>query len=529
MPTDSIPRSWTGSDLGSASLLDGVLGRIADQPNDEALVDDLGAWSYAELFATSMRVARALSAMGPAQSRTFLVVADRSRRSVAAAFGALLAGGRYCLIDASYPAAALTSALRRLEPRAVLSWGPDTPAWTEDLPAGIAFLRADDLFSGEGDGPESSPDPGEIEDCAARIGRGAEIAFYTFTSGTTGVPKILAMSHAGYADVIRRLIEDYRFTRNDRVAVQSGFMFDAIWDVLTALTPGGAAIVLADRLYEDGRAWARCLRRHRATSLMSVPAALQFALESLPAGTPMPRLRQLILTGDRISGHVLRLIRRNVPAEVEIHNCYGVAEVPYILTGRVDPERPETATVFAMPDAARVDLRFSPVSEAGRASTLEAVSAANAHVVPIMGHAGRSLQVKGHGVFSGYICEGRRDTGLSLPTDAAGYFDTGDAFRQVRSDNGERLFGWRLVGRIDRRLNWQGYRIEPEEIETAFESLDGVLWAKVELGIDGRLICYVSGYIEHDVFIDLQSCLFMPRDALDIRVIGAPKMPRKVR
>lgn len=529
-PDLSVPPP--GNDLDNASLVDGFFSQLREKPSDTALLDQNGAWSYHELSRAAATVARALMSLDAPEASTCLVVADRSRHSVAAAFGALMAGWRYCLVDRDYPAEKLEPVIDRLQPGAVVDCtaemsGADTP-----ISAGLPRLRITDLIGAEGKlTAEVSED--EIEGWSARLGRGNDVAFYTFTSGTTGTPKVLAMSHAAYNDVIQRLIVDYEFSASDRIAVQSGFMFDAIWDVLTALNSGGAAVILPDVLYEDGRAWARYLRHHRVTSLMTVPAALQYALETMPRGQPMPPFRQVILTADRISCYVLELILRHLPEDITIHNCYGVAEVPYLLTGRVDPTQPETASLFELPDPGRVDYRLVPITEPSSAEPEPFQAGADREenaTSPIKHEFGSFLTVRGKGVFSGYVRETADGTvARDAPFSKDGYYDTGDIFRIVPHATVPGRRALRFVGRHDRRLTWMGHRIEPEEIETAAEAIPGVEHAVASITTDARLVCTVYGDVNEADFVGFQPISSIPADIILIEARSPQLKNRKVR
>jgi non-ribosomal peptide synthetase component F len=375
------PAPSTVDDLDTASLLDGCFEQLRVRPSETALLDQDGAWSYNEVFRAAASVAHALIALECPDAPTCLVVADRSRRSVAAAFGALMAGWSYCLVDRGYPSEKLQPVIGRLQPGAVVDCNSGAPAEGWPAATGLPTLHIDDLI-GHREKLAAPVSDDEIESWSPRLGRGTDVAFYTFTSGTTGRPKVPVISHGSFLDITRRYVADYELSSDDRIAVQSGFMFDAMLDVFAATQCGAVAVIMPDLLFEDGRSWARFLRQHGATTLLTVPAALQYALESMPRGQPLPPFRQLILTGDRVSRHVLNLIERHVPRDVVLHNSYGVAEALYITTGIIDTDHPETASLFYLPDADRVDYRLVPVND-GKPD-------------------GHLLQVRGNGVFLGY-------------------------------------------------------------------------------------------------------------------------------
>jgi len=201
------PAPSTVDDLDKASLLDGFLEQLRVRPSDTALVDQNGAWSYNEVFRAAASVARALIAVDGGEAATCLVVADRSRHSVAAAFGALMAGWSYCLVDRGYPPEKLQPVIGRLQPGAVVDCNSGAPAEGWPAATGLPAFHIDDLI-GHREKLAAPVSADEIESWSPRLGRGTDVAFYTFTSGTTGTPKIPVISHGSFLDIARRYIAD---------------------------------------------------------------------------------------------------------------------------------------------------------------------------------------------------------------------------------------------------------------------------------------------------------------------------------
>ena len=163
--------------------------------------------------------------------------------------------------------------------------------------------------------------------------------------------------------------------------------------------------------------------------------------------------------------HLLRLLARRLPESTRVHNAYGLSEAPYILTGDIDVRDSSSANRFAWPDPAR-HIRFDRDPNAGDGQTPVALR----------------LRLGGPLLFSGYATSPDH---LHLPRDEDGLFDVGDAFA-----GDER--GVRYVGRRDRRLNWWGHRIEPEEIERALCADGRIAAARLTIDAVGELVCEVE-------------------------------------
>jgi hypothetical protein len=87
----------------------------------------------------------------------------------------------------------------------------------------------------------------------------------------------------------------------------------------------------------------------------------------------------------------------------------------------------------------------------------------------------------------------------------------------------------RLVGRLDRRLNWLGHRIESEEIELAAEAIPGVERAHARMSNEGRLICTIYGNVSGQHFEEFHPIPSIPRESIVISIGSESGAKRKVR
>ena len=456
-------RPSKSAERAGPSLIDDFLRQARERPRALAVRDAGCAWSYEELLDRCRQVAGFLAGRNAVRRRAVLF-AGKSCHAAAGILGTLMAGWSYACVDEGYPPALVEKACHTIGPDLVLIANEGGEFASEAIRCVTDTYPHYDLPDLCRIGPGAgAPDGLPVESLTP--GRGEDIAYFGFTSGSTGTPKVIAMSHRGFHDSVRRHVADFGFGPLDRVGVQSCFAFDpAVMDLLSAVWTGGTAVMVPSELYRDGEAWSAYLQRHHVTSLHCVPGALELAFEGLEVGRVLAPLRRLILTGDTVQPYLLRILARRLPEDTRIYNAYGLSEAPYILTGEIDVHDPSSANRFARPVSAP-HVRFDRDAGAGNGQVPAALR----------------LGVGGSVLFSGYATAPDH---LHLPCDDEGLFDVGDVF--VADDGGDVV---RYVGRRDRRLNWWGHRVEPEEIERALCADGRITSARVVVDARGELVC----------------------------------------
>tara|TARA_R110002110_G_scaffold146175_5_gene335965 strand:+ start:3224 stop:4798 length:1575 start_codon:yes stop_codon:yes gene_type:complete len=433
-------------------------------PDREAVVDDQGSWSYRELARQAELYATHFRSLTSDPFPRALILASQSRETLAVALGALLSGWSFACIDNSYTESLIKGAIERIRPAAIVHTrnGPPMPTLSQTQSDMPVYITASDI-------PAQDHAPGWLDNHQPVPGGSrTEIAQITFTSGSTGFPKAVAIAHQDYVNLLERWIDLYDIVPEDRIAVQSTFMYDGFLDALVAAAAGATAIIVPEGIYFDGDAWAKYLRGNRVTSLMAVPAAMQLALGSLSPTSLPPRLRRLILIGEACSAHIYRLIDRKLPRNLRIHNSFGISEALLIMDSVVDRSHPVITTSFPPPD--RENVPWKLVDDDG------------ADISQKIGATG-SLLVAPPGIFTGYVGD---DGTVSSHQNDQGYYDTRDLFRVLPDHS------LKYLGRKDRRLKWAGYRIEPTEIELAALSVPGVIAARCTITSSNDLQCEVT-------------------------------------
>ncbi|MFB6530857.1 amino acid adenylation domain-containing protein [Streptomyces sp. NPDC056399] len=305
------------------------------------------------------------------------------------------------------------------------------------------------------------------------------LAYVLYTSGSTGVPKGVAVEHAALAERVRWMAgpDGYGLGPGDRIVQFASIGFDThaeeIWPALTA----GACVVL---LPGGGRTLPDLLRREagRSVTVLDLPTAYWQELVSLGDQAPWPpALRLVILGGSEARAVTLAQWRERHGDTVRLVNTYGPTEAAVIVTaGDLGGSPADGPAAERRPPLGRPlpGVRLYVLDERG--GLLPAGSEGE-------------LYIGGRGLARGYLARPELTADAFLPDP----FDTAPGARMYRT--GDRV-RWRadgqleFLGRGDDQVKVRGYRIEPAEIEAALSAHPAVGRAAVLVRDGRRLIAY---------------------------------------
>ncbi|QBS39117.1 non-ribosomal peptide synthetase [Nocardia sp. CS682] len=443
---ESVLRRWNDTTVAVAdTTMVGLFeAQVARTPAATAVIGGTEI-SYRELDTRADRLARTLVARGVRPDSLVAVALPRSVELIVALLGVLKAGGGYLPIDPGYPSDRLSFILSDAAPVVVV-----TDSATAHFLPGTAvphhYLDAPVNNGGE---------PGD----SAGIGlRPQHLAYVTYTSGSTGVPKGVGITHRNLVNLVARA---WPVDPEDRVLTHSSIAFDAttyeIWPALA----GGAALVVAESPRSDLVELTGLIESRSVTKMFATPpllSALADHVDALP-GAPLRSLRRVIAGGAELTAAVVRKLNAK-HAGVQVMNGYGPTETTacvtdYDVLGDIEGAVP-----------------------IGRPSVNVRVFVLDSWLAPVPVGVAGELYVAGTQLARGY--HGR--AGLTAARFVADPFDpvgggrlyrTGDV---VRWNNSGQL---EFVGRADDQVKVRGFRVEPGEVETALEQHPSVSRAVV--------------------------------------------------
>jgi amino acid adenylation domain-containing protein/thioester reductase-like protein len=425
-----------------------IAGQAARRPDSPAVIAADARLTYRELDQSANRLAHRLTELGAGPDTLVGVCLERGAEVVRSLLAIMKAGSGYLPLDPSLPPARLARICERTRPLAVLTAAPgaDIPGTTLLTPADLDGLARQPATPPEVGPPQIDPpqiDPPQIDL------RPGHLAYVIHTSGSTGQPKAVAVSHGSLACVISDISAEYRIGVRDRVLQLASLAFDtSVEQILVALTRG-ATVMLPPAGTLAPADLLRYLERQQVTVADLTPAYWHRLLAAAEPGDRRLRsLRLMITGGDRADPADCRAALAAAPG-ARLLNAYGLTETT-ITSALFD--------VSAHPDV----LDPGAAVPVGRPAGHARIMVLDEKLDPVPAGTTGEIYIGGCGVARGYLGEPVLTAARFVPDrDGATMYRTGDLGRY-------RLDGQLEVsGRIDRQLKVRGFRVEPAEIESA--------------------------------------------------------------
>ncbi len=425
----------TGGPLPAGTLHGAFFARAARRGADPALITADGVLTHAGTAERALRIAAGLRARGVRPGDAVGVHLPKGADQVCAVLGVLAAGAAYVPVGTGQPP------LRRARVHAAAGTALTVGA---DEAAGRS-VEVGELAASE---PLEAPVP---------VAPGAT-AYVVFTSGSTGDPKGVEVTHAAALNTVAEINDRYRVGPGDRVLALSALDFDlSVYDVFGLLGAGGALVVPREEERREPRRWLELCAEHRVTVWNTVPALLDMLLLAAGDAGPSRSLRLALVSGDWVGTDLSRRLRAATGGRTHLVALGGATEASIWSNafdgGHAPPGWPSVP--YGTPLRGQ---RYRVVDPHGRDCP---------DWVP------GELWIGGAGVARGYRGDPGR-TAERFPTvRGERWYRTGDLGRY----RAEGLL--EFLGRTDRQVKVGGHRLEPGEVEAALEDHPAVRRAAV--------------------------------------------------
>lgn len=486
--------------------LDALLARsAAAYPGRPALVAGTESWTYAELEGAVGQLASELTAVGAGPGVRIGVYAAKTPATVIALYAALRAGAVVAPLDVADPPARTArmarnaglslllttdrslTACRRAVEEAGEGSGPPAGG---PLAHGLNWLRVD-----------APADPAPLPPPTDQGG------YILFTSGSTGWPKGVLLSHTNVAHYALWAAGEFGLTETDRIGSQAALTFDlTTFDLFSAAAVGACTVLMPDLLRSFPRDVVGWLHEQRVTAFVAVPSLYHGMLQQggFAEAVP-PSLRVAAFGGEPFAPHLLERYLELL-GDVPFYNLYG-------------PTETNACTYFRVPADWTADQELT----IGRGIGGVTIEVLDEEGRPTDGEG--EIHIAGPTVFQGYLQGGA----LRDPTVTTAFRDGTTRRAYASGDIGRitadgRVF---LRGRRDSQVKRRGHRIDLLDVESAVLDLPQVATAAVvakDAPHAGEIWAYAqTGATERDVLAELRTVL--PRRMLPDRVIPVAALP----
>jgi amino acid adenylation domain-containing protein len=435
-------------------LVSASASRVPERP---AIVQDDHTLTYAELESASNRFAHSLHTHGVRRGDRVALWLPKSPEAVIALYGTMKAGAAYVPVDPSAPAARLAYIARDCEVAGLVTLA-DRAAALDEAFGDRAPMRALWFAGAAAEAPRVAGLPGvpwaalesEADSVPENPALEGDLAYILYTSGSTGEPKGVMISHRNALAFAEWAGDTFAVTHEDRVANHAPFHFDlSTFDLFAGHRAGAAVHPVSPRIAAFPAAVAKAWTEQKLTVWYCTPSSLVLMLNrGNLAALDLSALRVLLFAGEVMPVGALRELMRLAP-QARFANLYGPTETNVC-----------TWYELAAPPA---DDEPLPI---GKACPYCEAFVLDAELAPVPPGGMGELWIRGATLMQGYWGRPERTAQSVQPipvapglTDLA--YRTGDLVRERPDGNLE------FLGRRDHQVKTRGYRVELGEIESA--------------------------------------------------------------
>jgi amino acid adenylation domain-containing protein len=282
----------------AAGIPSGFLTQVAHQPDAPALVWHHETTTYAELNQLAAAARQRIEQLDLADDEPVAILAKKSPLAIALVLACLQSGRRFLLPSPTLAEATLNSVLERAGCRVLLS--PD-----DELPISAR--------------PQAPRAPRAIQP--------TDVSFMLTTSGSTGLPKVVPLSHVAVERFTAWACGKFCIGPGRTVLNYAPLNFDlCLLDIWTTLRYGGKVVLVDSDHATNGAHLLDLIVRHRVNVVQSVPMFYRLLVDAVSDPKPaLDRVEHVIFTGDAIPARTLVELPE-LFGRARLYNIYGCTE-----------------------------------------------------------------------------------------------------------------------------------------------------------------------------------------------------------
>jgi amino acid adenylation domain-containing protein len=455
---DTLLKKWNASGVrfpAVNSVQELFEARAAATPAACAIAFNDQRLSYDEVNTRANQLAHHLRGLGVRANDLVGVYMERGTDAVVAILAVLKSGGAYLPLDASYPQERLAFIMQDAGARVLLTHARHVSA-LRNGEATVICLDADGeaIATRSGDNPERRSLP-------------QHPAFVLYTSGSTGNPKGVVVSHGNLINYYFAWEHTHQLQASINAVFQMTYFSFAVFqgDVVRALCSGKKLVICPREALLSPQQLYELMRDEQADFAEFVPVLLRGLLEFLEtSGSRLDFMRVIIVGADRWYVREHRRVQRLCGPQTRFVHVYGLSETTL------------DSTYFVATTAELDEHQLVPI---GRPFPNVQAYVLDAHRRPVPVGVTGTLYIGGAGVAGGYY--NRPDlTAERFIADpfsehhGARLYNTGDLARYLADGN------IAFLGRSDQQVKIRGFRVELGEVEACLEQHPAIRAAVVQ-------------------------------------------------
>jgi len=312
----------------------------------------------------------------------------------------------------------------------------------------------------------------------------SNFAYLLFTSGTTGEPKGIPVTHVNLNAYLDNILPKYQINASDRCSQAFDTTFDPSFHDMFIAWSNGACLVVVPR--NDLLAPVKFIKEKGITVWSSVPSMVNIIKRfRLDNKSSLPDVRYTLFTGEACPYGVFETWKKMAPNSLII-NGYGPTELTINITD------------FKIPDNLLLKDCINSIVPIGKIFDKHSFIIFDNRELKNEGE----LAVEGPQVVSGYLNQPEKTAEFFIEINNQIYYKTGDI---VRIDQNEVIH---YLGRKDNQVQIRGYRVELGELESLITNITknrvvAIGWP-VKDGLTEGVVAFVEGSV--DINLVLSQC-----------------------
>ncbi|TMU56194.1 amino acid adenylation domain-containing protein [Flagellimonas algicola] len=287
-------------------------------PNKLAVVDGTSQLTFKELTQRAKLIATHIAKKSDAINSPVAIYLPKTNDAIASFLGTMYSGNCYTPLDTKNPAPRIEAILKALKPSCIIT-NNKFLANLQKCDLDVDIINLDEL-----DGNEKVNESYNYKKCVD-----TDPAYILHTSGSTGVPKGVVISHLSIIDYINWVADTFDITENEKIGNQTPFIFDmSTLDIYLMIFRGATLYIIPEHKFIFPATLLDYINEHEINFIFWVPAVLvNIANLKLLDTNKIPTVKKVLFGGEVMPPKHLSYWIKSLERKIVYGNMYGPTEI----------------------------------------------------------------------------------------------------------------------------------------------------------------------------------------------------------